>query len=295
MNKNFFKVMLALTVIVSAGSASGQVLYKIEGNGLKSPSYVFGTHHVAPLSVAEQFGAIEPFNAATQIVGEIDMTQDQMALAITLQPHMMAPADSTLSKVISPQDMEVISVEFKKWAPMPGMELSMLEGMKPMVVSSMAVVGMCAESMPGFDPQAQLDSWFQSKGKAAGKTIIPLETAEQQAALLYDITPISVQAEELVDLLKEPKNAIEQTKTLSDAYVRQDLKAMYDLSMNDESHPEFMEAMLDKRNADWLLKLPVIFEQGTTFVAVGALHLAGDKGLIEGLRKAGYTVTPIEK
>ena len=295
MGKNFLKVMLTGMAIVSAASALGQVLYKIEGNGLKFPSYVFGTHHVAPLAVAEQFGAIEPFSAASQVVGEIDMTQDQMALAMALQPHMIAPADSTLSKVISPEDMEAISAEFKKWAPMPGMELSMLEGMKPMVVSSMAAVGMCAESMPDFDPQAQLDTWLQTTGKAAGKTIISLETAEQQAALLYDFTPVSVQAEALVDLLKDPENAMEMTKTLSDAYLRQDLKAMYDISMKDESHPEFMEAMLDKRNADWLSKLPAIFEQGPTFVAVGALHLAGDKGVIEGLRKAGYTVTPIEK
>ncbi|MDE6290930.1 MAG: TraB/GumN family protein [Muribaculaceae bacterium] len=134
---------------------------------------------------------------------------------------------------------------------------------------------------------------LQTKGKAAGKTIIPLEIAEQQAVLLYDFTPISVQAEALVDLLKEPGKAMEQTKTLSDAYFKQDLKAMYDLSMKDECHPEFMKAMLDKRNADCLSKLPAIFEQGPTFV--GALHLADDKGVIEGLRKAGYTVTPIEK
>ncbi|MDE6342274.1 MAG: TraB/GumN family protein, partial [Muribaculaceae bacterium] len=277
-----------------AGTASGQVLYKIEGNGLKAPSYIFGTHHVAPLSVAEQFGAIEPFNSATQVVGEIDMTQDQMALAMAMQPHMVAPADSTLSKVISPEDMAVISEEFKKWAPMQGIELSMLDGMKPMVVSSMAVVGMCAESMPGYDPQAQLDTWFQTTGKTAGKTIVPLETVELQAELLYDFTPIAVQAESLVELLKDPAKAMEQTKTLSEAYMAQDLKKMYDLSLQDDSHPEFMEAMLDKRNADWLTKLPAIFENGPAFVAVGALHLAGDKGVLEGLRKAGYTVTPVK-
>ena len=85
MKKNFLKVMLTGMVIASAGPVSGQVLYKIEGNGLGSPSYIFGTHHVAPLSVAQQFGAMEPFNAATQIVGEIDMMQDQMALAMALQ------------------------------------------------------------------------------------------------------------------------------------------------------------------------------------------------------------------
>ena len=295
MKKNFLKVMLTAMVIVSASSASGQVLYKIEGNGLKDPSYIFGTHHVAPLAVAQQFGAVEPFNAATQIAGEIDLTQSPTALAMALQPHMKAPSDSTLSKVISPEDMEVISAEFKKWAPIPEIELSMLEGLKPMVASSMVVMGMYVESMPGFDPQAQLDSWFQTTGKAEGKTIIPLETAEQQAGLLYDFMPISVQAEELVNMLKEPTKSIEHTKALSEAYIRQDLKAMYDLSMEDESHPEFMEALIDRRNTDWLSKLPAIFQQGSTFVAVGALHLAGDKGVIAGLRKAGYTVTPIEK
>ncbi len=294
MKKTFLKVMLTGMALATGASASGQVLYKIEGNGLKAPSYIFGTHHVAPLSVAEQFGAIEPFNAASQIVGEVDMTQDQMSLTMALQQHMVAPADSTLSKVISPEDMAVISEEFKKWAPMQGIELSMLDGMKPMVISSMAVVGMCAEAMPGFDPQAQLDTWFQTTGKAAGKTILPLETLEEQAVLLYDSTPISVQAEGLVDLLKNPSKAMEQTKTLSEAYMAQDLKTMYDLSLQDESHPEFMEAMLDRRNADWLTKLPAIFAEGPTFVAVGALHLAGEKGVVEGLRKAGYTVTAVK-
>lgn len=295
MKKNVIKSFLAGMALIFTGTASAQVLYKVEGNGLKEPSYIFGTHHVAPLSVAEQFGAMEPFNSATRIVGEIDMTQDQMALAMALQSHLMAPADSTLLKVISPEDYKIINEEFKKWAPMPGVELAMLDGMKPMTVSSMVIIGMCAESMPGFDPQAQLDTWFQTTGKANGKTIVPLETAEQQAILLYDFTPISVQAEALVDLLKNPTEAMEQTKALSDAYMAQDLKAMYDLSMQDESHPEFMEAMLDKRNADWLTKLPAIFEQGPSFVAVGALHLAGDKGVVEGLRKAGYTVTGISK
>ena len=55
-----------------------------------------------------------------------------------------------------------------------------------------------------------------------------------------------------------------------------------------------MIALLDKRNADWLTKLPAIFKEGPTFVAVGALHLAGDKGIVEGLRKLGYNVSPVK-
>ena len=290
-----FKSILSLFLAVSAVSASAQVLYKVEGNGLTQPSYVFGTHHLAPISVIEQFGAAEPFNNSTQVVGEIDMTQDQMQMAMAMQSHMVAPTDSTLSKVIPSDEFQTVNEQFKKWAPMPGMDLTMLEPMKPMVISTMVVVGMTREAMPDFNPEQQLDTWFQSTGKEQNKVVIPLETAEQQAEILFDTTPISYQADALVEMLKNPKKALEQTKNLNDAYMAQDLAKMLQLSEEDDEHPEFMIALLDKRNADWLTKLPAIFKDGSTFVAVGALHLAGDKGIIEGLRKLGYTVTPVAK
>lgn len=291
---NLFKTIAAALFIAVAVPASSQVLYKVEGNGLSSPSYVFGTHHLAPISVLDQFGAKAPYESVSQVVGEIDMTQDQMALAQAMQPHMMAPADSTLSKVIAPEDFTVISEEFKKWAPMQGMELSMLDMMKPMAVTTMIAATMAQQAMPGFNPAEQLDSWFQLQGKAAGKKIIPLETVEQQATLLFDTTPISYQAEALVELLKDPSEALENTKALTEAYNNQDLDKMLKLSEDEDEHPEFMIALLDKRNADWLTKLPAIFKEGPTFVAVGALHLAGDKGIVEGLRKLGYKVTPVK-
>lgn len=290
-----FKSILSLFLAVSAVSASAQVLYKVEGNGLTQPSYVFGTHHLAPISVIEQFGAAEPFNNSTQVVGEIDMTQDQMQMAMAMQSHMVAPTDSTLSKVIPSDEFQTVNEQFKKWAPMPGMDLTMLEPMKPMVISTMVVVGMTREAMPDFNPEQQLDTWFQSTGKEQNKVVIPLETAEQQAEILFDTTPISYQADALVEMLKNPKKALDQTKNLNDAYMAQDLAKMLQLSEEDDEHPEFMIALLDKRNADWLTKLPAIFKDGSTFVAVGALHLAGDKGIIEGLRKLGYTVTPVAK
>lgn len=292
---NFLKTALASLLIIPAFSVSGQVVYKVEGNGLTSPSYIFGTHHLAPTSIIETFGGTAPFNEAVQIVGEVDMTGDQMQMQMKMQPHMMAPADSTISKVISPEDYAVISEEFKKWAPMPGMELSMLEPMKPMVVSTMVTLGIMTKELPEYNPNDQLDTWFQVNGVNAGKKIIPLETVEQQAILLFDFTPIALQAEALVEMLKDPSEAVKNARSLNEAYMNQDLDKMLALSEAEDEHPEFMTALLDKRNADWLTKLPAIFNDGSTFVAVGALHLAGDKGIIEGLRKLGYTVTPLSK
>lgn len=288
------KSLILSISILSTVPAGAQLLYKVEGNGLESPSYIFGTHHLAPLSTIEKTGADKPFEGVRQVVGEIDMTQDQMTLAMAMQPHMMAPSDSTLTKVISPEDFSVISEEFKKWAPMPGMELSMLDGMKPMVVTAMVAVGMAAQAMPGYNPQEQLDTYFQQQGKTLGKTVVPLETVEYQASVLYDTTPIALQAEALVEMLKDPEKAIKATKDISDAYEAQDLDKMIALSEKDDEHPEFMIALLDKRNNEWLGKLPEIMKEAPSFIAVGALHLAGEKGIIEGLKKYGYTVTPVK-
>lgn len=288
------KSIIASLLLLAAVPASAQILYKVEGNGLTTPSYIFGTHHLAPLSVIEKTGADKCFKEASQVVGEIDMTQDQMKLGMAMQPHMIAPSDSTLSKVISPEDFTIISEEFKKWAPMPGMELSMLEGMKPMVASTMVAVGMAAQAMPGYNPQEQLDTYFQIQGKNEGKTITPLETVEYQASVLYDTTPIAFQAEALVEMLKDPSKAIQSSKDLTAAYDAEDLSKMLQLSEEDDEHPEFMVALLDKRNAEWLEKLPEIMKAAPSFIAVGALHLAGDKGIVEGLKKLGYNVTPVK-
>ncbi len=287
------KKLFLLAFIAIAFTASAQVLYKIEGNGLASPSYIFGTHHLAPLSVIDKFGAKEPFESCSQVVGEIDMTQNPMNIAAAMQPHMMAPADSTLSKVISPLVYDKVNEEFKKLAPMQGMDLSMLEQLKPIAVNTTIAVGLAKQAMPDYNPAEQLDTWFQTTGKKENKKIVPLETVEQQAAILFDSMPIAYQAEDLVDLLLDSDKAVRKTKELCDAYMAQDLDKLLSMSESEDSRPEFMQALLDKRNTDWLSRLPEILKNGSSFIAVGALHLAGEKGIVKGLRNLGYTVTPI--
>lgn len=293
MRKHF--ILALFTAFSAVFSSSAQIAYKVEGNGLDKPSYLFGTHHLAPLSTIDATpGAREAFNSAESVVGEIDMTQDPMALAAAMQPHMMAPADSTLSNLFDATKFEAMNEQFKKYAPIPGADLKMFNAMKPMVVTAIATVGMVSSELSGFNPQEQLDTYFQTEGKAAGKEIIPLETAEMQAVILYDKKPIAAQAEALSNLLNNPGKSMESVKKLNSAYAAADLDALYSLSQEDDSDPEFFRILLDERNANWLKELPSIMKGHSSFIAVGALHLAGENGLVKGLRKLGYTVTPLK-
>ena len=54
------------------------------------------------------------------------------------------------------------------------------------------------------------------------------------------------------------------------------------------------EALVDKRNADWLPKIENLIKARSSFVAVGGGHLGGDKGLISLLRERGYKVEAVK-
>ena len=175
------------------------------------------------------------------------------------------------------------------------MTLDMVSGMRPMVATSMVSIGIMAKELPCFNPQEQLDTYFQTTAKGAGKEVVGLETADEQARLLYTTTPLSKQAADLVDMLDNTGKIVEMSKKLNDSYFRQDVEGLLRLTEDDDSDPHFMEALLDKRNAAWIEKLPDIMNQGSSFIAVGALHLPGEKGVVEGLRRLGYTIEPVWK
>ena len=92
---------------------------------------------------------------------------------------------------------------------------------------------------------------------------------------------------------------VENLKKLTNAYMKQDLNEM--LRLNEERRgnqcdatPGEEDAMIYDRNKAWAGKLPAIMKAAPTFVAVGALHLPGNKGLLNLLKKQGYTVEPVK-
>lgn len=291
----FKKLLLASALTLTTVSADAQLLYKIEGNNLQQPSYIFGTHHLSPLSITDSIADFKvAFESSPQVVGEIDMTVNPMTLQMKMQPYMVAPEDSTLSVVIPADKYAEVDEVFRKYAPMPGLTLAMFDAMKPMVVQSTISVGIVASQLEGYNQGEQLDTYFQTEGAKAGKKILGLETPEQQAQLLFSTYPILTQVDNLIELIENPEKMIEISRQLNDSYASQDLSALYNLSVETDDNSEMMMKLLDERNADWLTRLPAIISETPSFIAVGALHLPGEKGILQGLRNLGYTVTPLK-
>ena len=292
------KIIGTLVFICIALSANAQLLWKVSGNGLEKPSYIFGTHHLAPYSVMEQIEGLKPaFDETSQVVGELKMSDMQSPTAMQLmQQQMMMADDKTTKSLFTADEYAMINKYVKENMQF---DLNQMPKIKPAFITNNIVVLLYMKNVKGYNPQEQLDTYFQIKALENGKTVEGLETMEFQIDLLFNSTTAERQAELLSCTLADIDKTIENTKKLTDAYMAQDLKAILEIAEKREGTKcdptaEEMEALTDKRNIAWMKKLPAMMKEQPTFVAVGALHLVGDKGLINLFKEAGYTIEAVK-
>jgi hypothetical protein len=132
-----------------------------------------------------------------------------------------------------------------------------------------------------------------AKELANPKPINGLETAAFQAGL-FDSIPYAKQAKELVDYIDSADYNKKETRQLADLYNQQDLDGIQALSDKDDpGMDEYMDLLLYGRNRKWARILDTLLPDKSLLIAVGAAHLPGKQGVIELLRKEGYTVEAV--
>lgn len=291
------KILGALLLCAMAVGAQAQLLWKVSGKGLAQPSYIMGTHHLSPLSIKDSIAGMEQALADTkQVYGEILMSEVQTPAVMQLmQTMMIIPSDTTFKELFSTEEYEMIN-KYSKENLM--FDIAMMPKVKPAFLTNNLVVVLYMKHVGGFNPQEQLDMYFQTLATANGKKLGALETPDFQFNLLYNGSSLKRQAQQLLCTLNHLDKNIDQLKELTAAYNAQDLNAMYKL-MNElqgdscDPLPGENEALIDNRNKNWAEKLPAIMTEAPTFVAVGAGHLPGEKGLLNLLKEQGYTVEPV--
>lgn len=293
--KSFIGAVLFICVALSANA---QLLWKVSGNGLNEPSYIMGTHHLAPFSIMDSIAGLrKAMNETQQVYGELKMSEMQSPATIQqMQKSMMIEGDTTLTTLLSPEDFATAN-KFCKENLM--MDLSMAPKLKPAFLLNNVVVMAYVKHIGNFNPQEQLDTFFQSQASKNGKKVDGLETPEFQFNLLFNGYSLKRQAQLLMCTLNNIDTEVENLKKLTDAYMRQDLSTMLKVSEERRGNqcdalPAEEDAMIYNRNKAWSAKLPAIMKAAPTFVAVGALHLPGEKGLLNLLKKQGYTVEPVK-
>ena len=299
MKKLFFITILTFfvcTVSAQEGNEkTGSLLWKISGNGLEHPSYIFGTHHLFPFSFLDSIvGVKQAFASSKQMVGELIMS-DMAALAAEVQKAGLMPQDSTWQMLISEDDFRFVDEQLTA---VLGVGLQSFGRLKPSMVSMVYTVSFYQKIFPQVNMNEIFDIWFQQQAVDRGIPVVGLETVQDQIAAIFEFSPLKRQASDLVCVMKYADYMEIAAKTLNRLYRSADLKGLTELFHEHEEVPctlnaEQQVAINETRNKRWLEKLPAIMADKPSFVAVGCLHLVGEVGLLHGLEQLGYIVEAV--
>ena len=298
MKKFFGSLFLALAFY---GSANAQLLYKISGNGLKSPSYIVGTYHLAPASFADEIkGMSDAFAAVEQVYGEVDML-DTQAEQIAMMQAMMLPEGKYIDDMFSAEEMERINAYVRGAM---GMDLShpmlreQLGRMRPSVLAMQLGLLEFIKITPNFNPNDLIDSYFQKEARKRGLVVGGLETTEFQMELLYGESTDEEEREALLKLVDDKEAMLAEMQAMTDAYFSFDMKSIHQLTIQNvetgEMTPEEFAEMITDRNRRWVEAMPAIMAAKPTLFVVGAGHLPSKEGVLELLKAEGYKVKAVK-
>lgn len=298
------KLLSTMLLLIAAISTQAQLLWKITGNGLDKPSYIVGTYHLAPGTFADSIkGSKEAMAAVEQVYGEVvaaDMANPEKLMA--MQAAMMLPEGQTLDKLLDAEEMKQLNAELKNLMgvdmtnPMVAQQLNRLS---PQALLTQLTVVSYLKKTPGFDPTNPIDNHFQKEAVAKGKATGGLETMEFQIETLFKSTTTERQKELLMCFVNNKEMNEKLTDMITEGYFSQDLellKKAIDTKHNNscDATQEEEDRMIYGRNANWVKIMPGIMKEKPTLFAVGAAHLIGEKGVLELLKKNGYTVEGVK-
>ncbi len=272
------------TTVAKEIPLENSLLWKISGNGLEKPSYLYGTIHMTcNYKLSDKMA--KAFAETDQVALEIDM--DDPALQAKMMKGMMMKDGKTIKSILSEDDYKTLASFFKENV---GMNLGMLNSMKPFAVSAMLISKMVPCTTPG-----SYEAEFMKIAKEQKEEVEGLETIESQMAI-FDSIPYK---DQLDDLVKMAKEGLDESKAefekLTALYDKEDINGLMKMMSESEGMTgKFKEELLDNRNQNWIPVITKKSKEKATFYGVGAMHLAGDQGVIKLLRKAGFTVDAVK-
>jgi len=269
---------------------SDGVLWRVErADG--AASYVFGTLHstderitALPQPVSDAFAASQTL-AIECILDNPAIFKVSRAMLLPggerLDASMSAAQVARLKDVSANYHMPFTMVtRFKPWGAMmlfsvpPSEHLRAAAGLKP------------------------LDERLRSEAEAAGKTVLGLETVDEQIDTLDGMGPADQML--MLDSTLQDVDRIESVfANLRDAYLARNLVAVYGILNAEKSDDatgavsRFEQRLIIDRNRRMVKRMDKLLRQGNAFVAVGALHLPGAHGILQLLSDEGYQVTRV--
>ena len=271
------------------------LLWRVEKDGVPS-SYLFGTMHMSDPRVATLPSAAQAaFDESDRIVIETTDILDQRAMAAAMfkQPELtMFTGNQTLGDYLSSDDRKLVESTLSA----RGVPYASVKKMKPWMLIALVALPACEVERKDAGLPV-LDVKLAQEAQAADKELLGLESAVEQLAAMASL-PMEMHARGLVETLALGDRLDDIMETMIALYLDGETGMFWPLiraavpeqDTGEADYAAFDQAMVKARNGVMAERALPILARGDAFIAVGALHLPGEEGLIEQLRKAGYTV-----
>ncbi len=273
----------------SKGKKYPSLFWEITGNGLKKPSYLFGTMHV---SSKIAFNLSDSFYLAIKSADVVALETNPETWQEDMNNYDLESGgyDYSGGNIYSdmPADyMNIKTLRINKYE--NKLEMAMFS--KPSMINNL-LYRTLSDNSSDFEEDTYLDLYIYQTGKKMGKKVAGVERYDESMRLM---------GEAYQDAAKE-KNKKEKSFDYDDEYSPAKLQEAYRLGnldlldsinrLNSQSEA-FDEKFLYKRNEIQANSIDSILKRSSLFVGVGAAHLPGERGVIEMLRKKGYKLRPI--
>ncbi|MEP1096529.1 MAG: TraB/GumN family protein [Cyclobacteriaceae bacterium] len=277
-------VFIALSIVheSKAQKLEQSLLWKIEGKGIQ-PSYVFGTFHLLSQKDFELKEKVKlAFQAADQIVLELDM--DDPGMQMKVMQHASMKDGKTLDELLTDEEYKMID---RVLISTIGAGLRNYNTVKPVVLSSLLLPTLI-DGLP-----ASFELTLVQMAAEKNKEMFGLESVAEQMQV-FDKIPYQDQIDDILEIVTERERMQSLFNSMVEVYKMEDVTKMYEMISEYMNGENELASFLLERNRNWISRIDKFARQKSSFFGVGAGHIGGNEGVINLLRKEGYTVTAIK-
>lgn len=277
----------------AAGKKYPSLLWAISGNGLKKTSYLFGTMHVSnklAFNLGDSFyNAIRSVDVVALETNPETWQDDYSRSAMMRGGNELASLRYNRSNWNVPsQSMSITSFAVDSYEELARASLAL----EPSMIN-----GMLYRTYGGnnndFEENTFLDMHIFQIGRKLGKRVGGVEDFEASEKLVAEAYRDATKDKNKKKKSYSYEGMMNNPKKVEDAYRDGDLDLLDSLEALSVESDAFQEKFLYKRNEIQANSIDSILHKSSLFVGVGAAHLPGKRGVIEMLRKMGYTVRPV--
>lgn len=261
------------------------LLWKIDGPGVQKGCFLFGTMH---LIEKDYFVFPKSLQQIVKKTGVLIMELNGTPKQATVKSSLQLQVGSFFDFFTKEQSDSIVSWAKANLHMDSSNFCTFIQPMKPFVMAQLMAQIQFKKSVESYEMT------FENLAKNEEIPIVGLETVEEQLKFI-DQLPKATQVAMVMETIRLGDKSHAKLVELEHTYQSQNIDSLHQL-MQDETGIVANEqtTLVDNRNANWIPKIEKFIQKDRTFIAVGAGHLGGEKGIIRLLQAKGYRVTPIK-